>query len=230
MSLDLSARPGSGADGPPSQMKSRRLLRQDVHDVLLQELVSGKFLPGERIRDDDIAKRLNVSRTPVREALVRLTYAGLVDTAPNRYTRVTELDLTEVADAVGILSMLYPSVIESIMQNISAEDDVELEILERRILAARELNVFAASEAIGNFCSARLSATILAQMVSIVQPRVTRAVRLNPALVAGAVTGENLVGIVRSLRTRDASICTRHIVGILTAVRSGIDAAQARTD
>ena len=43
--------------------------------------------PGEQLKDAEIAEWLGLSRTPIREALARLEEYGLVETAPNRYTR-----------------------------------------------------------------------------------------------------------------------------------------------
>ena len=54
-----------------------------------EAILDGSLAPGERLRDHELAERLGVSRTPVREALQRLERTGLVEVAPNRYTRVT---------------------------------------------------------------------------------------------------------------------------------------------
>src|SRR5918995_4693948 len=57
---------------------ARSLLRDDVYARLRDAIVDGTLLPGERLRDLDLAAWLGVSRTPVREALLRLGQAGLV--------------------------------------------------------------------------------------------------------------------------------------------------------
>ena len=51
---------------------SRSLLRDDVYVRLRDAIVDGTFTPGEQLRDGDLAQWLGVSRTPVREALLRL--------------------------------------------------------------------------------------------------------------------------------------------------------------
>ena len=53
--------------------------------------------PGERLGELGLVKRLNISRTPVREALIRLASEDLVELLPNRGARVAPLDLMEVA-------------------------------------------------------------------------------------------------------------------------------------
>src|ERR1700674_5857732 len=53
-------------------------LAEAVYQALRRELTSGTYRPGDRLREDEIAERLRVSRTPVREALGRLVARGLV--------------------------------------------------------------------------------------------------------------------------------------------------------
>ncbi|MGF6822543.1 DNA-binding GntR family transcriptional regulator [Microbacterium sp. ZKA21] len=60
-----------------------------VYEVLRDAIVAEQLEPGERVSDKEIAEALGISRTPVREALQRLTWIGLVEVSPSRYTRVT---------------------------------------------------------------------------------------------------------------------------------------------
>ncbi|SDG49390.1 GntR family transcriptional regulator [Microbacterium pygmaeum] len=68
------------------------VLGDEVYTVLGEAILDGRLPPGERLRDRELAGRLGVSRTPVREALQRLERAGLVEVSPNRYTRVSDPD------------------------------------------------------------------------------------------------------------------------------------------
>jgi len=65
------------------------VLGDDVYALLGEAILDGRLSAGERLRDQELAERLGVSRTPVREALQRLERAGLVEVSPNRYTRVS---------------------------------------------------------------------------------------------------------------------------------------------
>ncbi len=71
----------------------RALLRDDVHARLRDAIVDGTLAPGEQLRDVELAERLGVSRTPVREALLELARAGLVTATPGRSTVVAPLAL-----------------------------------------------------------------------------------------------------------------------------------------
>ncbi|WP_439591199.1 GntR family transcriptional regulator [Microbacterium sp.] len=68
------------------------VLGDEVYRALGEAILDGTLPPGERLRDHEIAERLGVSRTPVREALQRLERIGLVEVSPHRYTRVSVPD------------------------------------------------------------------------------------------------------------------------------------------
>jgi DNA-binding GntR family transcriptional regulator len=74
-----------------------RPLGERVHAALSDAILEGRLAPGEHLSDKDIAEALGVSRTPVREALQRLTWVGLVEVSPSRYTRVTEVSPAQIA-------------------------------------------------------------------------------------------------------------------------------------
>jgi DNA-binding GntR family transcriptional regulator len=82
-------------------------LRERVYQALREALVSGELPPGERLRDQELAARLGVSRTPVREALQRLEDEGLVETSPRALTRVTPLDARAAREAFPVVAALH---------------------------------------------------------------------------------------------------------------------------
>src|SRR5919108_329940 len=74
--------------------------REAVLRQLRQEIVSGELPAGTVIKDAEVAARLGVSITPIREAIAQLAAEGLIDLAPNRprrVTRVTQKNALEVA-------------------------------------------------------------------------------------------------------------------------------------
>jgi DNA-binding GntR family transcriptional regulator len=68
----------------PSQRKRSSRARERVVDVLREEIMLGKLADGERLIEDQIARRLQTSRGPVREALRQLEHEGLVVSYPYR--------------------------------------------------------------------------------------------------------------------------------------------------
>lgn len=82
-------------------------LRDEVFHRLRTAIVDGTLAPGEQLRDLELADWLGVSRTPVREALLRLVDAGLVESRPGRSTRVTCLDHRAERDAREVVAAMH---------------------------------------------------------------------------------------------------------------------------
>jgi DNA-binding GntR family transcriptional regulator len=81
-----------------------------VYDQILAALQHGRLRPGERLHDAELAAQLGVSRTPVREALLRLRQIGVVELAPARYTRVAVIDRTTTEHAVAAWVTVYSTI------------------------------------------------------------------------------------------------------------------------
>lgn len=69
-----------------------------AYDALIAALHGGVFNPGDRLREEDVAQRLNLSRTPVREALRRMEAEGLILHRPRQGATVRRLDAAEVVE------------------------------------------------------------------------------------------------------------------------------------
>src|ERR1043165_1588084 len=86
---------------------ARALLRDDVYRRVRDAIVDGTLAPGEQLRDQELAAWLGVSRTPVREALLRLQQAGLVAALPGRSTTVASLDSGAARDAQAVVAQMH---------------------------------------------------------------------------------------------------------------------------
>ena len=73
----------------PPTTPAGRLLRDDVYGHLRDAIIDGTLEPGEQLRDAELATWLGISRTPIREALLRLGQTGLVVAQPGRSTIVS---------------------------------------------------------------------------------------------------------------------------------------------
>jgi DNA-binding GntR family transcriptional regulator len=108
---------------PESQVKlSRSLARDEAYIRLKQWIIDGALLPGEVLRDHQIAVSLGVSRTPVREALRRLEDENLVETALNRWTRVAPIDLTAAAESYAVIERLEILALELAFHQLTSAD------------------------------------------------------------------------------------------------------------
>jgi DNA-binding GntR family transcriptional regulator len=91
---------------------ARSPLGEQVYLQVLQRIQGGDIPGGSRVRDAAIAAELGVSRTPVREALLRLSREGLLSAEMGRGFRLTSLDRTELRDTGSILAALEPLALE----------------------------------------------------------------------------------------------------------------------
>lgn len=85
----------------PSQTGRLRILSvvDHVYEALRERILAGSIPPGTRLRQAALAEELGVSRTPLREALRRLSAEGFVEFAPNLGATVTQLDLGDMRHA-----------------------------------------------------------------------------------------------------------------------------------
>jgi DNA-binding GntR family transcriptional regulator len=160
----------------------RSLLRDDVYRRLRDAIVDGTFTPGEQLKDLELAAWLGVSRTPVREALLRLGQSGLVLAQPGRSTVVSPLDVREVRDARDVVAAMHEVAVREAVPALTETDVTAMRDANRRFAAAVEGGdvesaVRADDELHGvlvTICGNRALATVLEQFT----PTLRRAERL----------------------------------------------------
>jgi DNA-binding GntR family transcriptional regulator len=79
---------------------------EKVYLAVRAGIVDGSFPPGSRLGEADLAESLDVSRTPVREALRRLSSDGLIETLPNRGARVRSWSVEEIIEIFEVRALL----------------------------------------------------------------------------------------------------------------------------
>lgn len=118
--------------------ESAKPLALVVADALRARILRGEFAPDERLQEVAVAEQMQVSRTPVREALQRLELAGLVEVSPNRYTRVSVPDERLVADTDEFVAYLMASCLQIALRRCDdAALAVTLDHVDRIIEASR---------------------------------------------------------------------------------------------
>lgn len=90
------------ADARPEKGHGRAL----AYDWLKRQIVSLELLPGSSIDETTLVEALGVSRTPLREAVVRLAAEGLIELLPNRGARVTGMDLSQIQEHLEAFELL----------------------------------------------------------------------------------------------------------------------------
>jgi len=97
-------------------------LRESVYESLKTMIQTGALPPGSRLTELDLAARLKVSRTPLREALNRLERDGLVTNKPRHGYFVTMFDLRALEDAFDVREVLDGYAAQQAAQRIGPED------------------------------------------------------------------------------------------------------------
>ncbi len=104
----------------------RTFVREEAYVKLRDWILDGTFAPGAQLRDKELAGQLGVSRTPIREALLRLEDEGLVKTKPNCSTLVSAIDFHNAFQLYSIvwtlerlaLSQAFGSITEEHLQQM----------------------------------------------------------------------------------------------------------------
>ena len=113
-----------------------------IADDLRTAILNGSYLPGERIRQEDIAARSGASRIPVREALRMLDAEGLVTLVANSGAWVTKLTLEECVETYLIRERLEPFLLRRSMPGLSDAAIERLGVLAREMEAGTGVDAF----------------------------------------------------------------------------------------
>jgi len=101
-------------------------LAESAYEQLKAMAITYQFRPGERLAELDLARRLSVSRTPIREALNRLVTEGFLTFTPNRGFQCRPLDAKEVFDLYEVRRSLEVSAAELAVERATEEEIDEL--------------------------------------------------------------------------------------------------------
>ncbi|PTW51402.1 GntR family transcriptional regulator [Rhodovulum kholense] len=109
-----------------------------VADRLRDRIVKGDLPPGSRLVERKLSAELNVSRTPIREALKLLRVDGLVDISLHRGAQVVDYTAEEAEDLFDLIAVIESLAAERLAQRITADVLDRLETLHTRMLAQYE--------------------------------------------------------------------------------------------
>jgi DNA-binding GntR family transcriptional regulator len=93
-------------DQPPPEQDPGEGLGEYAYRVMREAIRSGKFVPGEHLREADIGRWLDISRTPVREAFHRIVSEGLLTVGPWNGVMVADLNRQQIAELYAVREVL----------------------------------------------------------------------------------------------------------------------------
>jgi len=105
----------------------RTFMKDEAYNELRNWIITGKLQPGTQLRDQDLSETLGISRTPIREAILRLENDGLVVTKANRWTIVSPIDLEEAENIYTIVWTLETLALSLAFPHFTSKDISELE-------------------------------------------------------------------------------------------------------
>jgi DNA-binding GntR family transcriptional regulator len=123
----------------------RAALHEQVAARLRELLVEGSIAPGAKLNERELAERLSVSRTPLREAIKMLAAEGLVELLPNRGAVAVSLDEQDVFNTFEVMAELEGMSGELAAQRVTDAELSEIKALHYEMLAAhtrRDLSTY----------------------------------------------------------------------------------------
>ena len=120
-------------------------LRDVVFNTLRQAILRGEMEPGERLMEIQLAQKLGVSRTPIREAIRKLELEGLVIMIPRKGAEVAHITEKDMKDVLEVRSTLEELVVELAIKNVTDEKIEELKcankVFESAIVSKDAVNI-----------------------------------------------------------------------------------------
>lgn len=110
-------------------------LREVIFNTLREAIIVGELKPGERLMEVQLADKMGVSRTPVREAIRKLELEGLVEMLPRKGAHVADLSVKDIMDVLEVRSTL-----DGLASSLSATRITEDEIKELKHIQSQFVN------------------------------------------------------------------------------------------
>jgi DNA-binding GntR family transcriptional regulator len=110
-------------------------LREVIFNTLREAIIVGELKPGERLMEVQLADKMGVSRTPVREAIRKLELEGLVEMLPRKGAHVADLSVKDIMDVLEVRSTL-----DGLASSLSAERITDDEIKELKHVLSQFTN------------------------------------------------------------------------------------------
>lgn len=184
-------------------------LRDVVFNTLRQAILKGELKPGERLMEIQLAQRLGVSRTPIREAIRKLELEGLVTMVPRKgaeVAQITEKSLRDVLEVRGALEELTIQLACSKMNDKVLADLNETHTAFKQAIASKELTKIAECDV--DFHDVIYNATQNEKLIQILNNLREQMYRYRMEYIKDPKSHKRLIEeheeIIRTLKTADA--------------------------
>lgn len=113
-------------------------LKDMASEHIREGIVSGRFGPGAKVDQDQIARELGISRLPIREALVELAAQGFIESIPRRGAFVVKLDIQDIEDHFELVGLLFSLTARKAVARITDEQLQDLRKLHTEITTTED--------------------------------------------------------------------------------------------
>ena len=124
---------GSARDGAVAAIERPKPLHESVVERVRNMIVEGNLAAGERLHDANLAATLQVSRTPIREAIKLLATEGLVDLLPGRGARVSDFSIDDIRQLFEVVAGIERNACELAAERMNDRDLEKLQRLHDRM-------------------------------------------------------------------------------------------------
>lgn len=111
-------------------------LRDVVFNTLREAILKGELIPGERLMEKQLAERLGVSRTPIREAIRKLELEGLVIMVPRKGAEVAQITKKDIKDVLEVRATLEALAVRLACEKMTESGIAHLEQLKDEFIEA----------------------------------------------------------------------------------------------
>jgi len=126
----------------PHHVNRSHLLRNQVYDYLRKKMDNGQLSSGEYINFKEICEALEVSRSPVRDALLQLQSEGFVMLLPQHGIRINDVSTHELKDIYEMLGGLESKVLKTIFHKIGPTQIARMKKINEEMLSASSSEKF----------------------------------------------------------------------------------------
>ena len=110
-------------------MNKYKSLKDHVYEYISEQINNGSLKPNEKINEKEISEKLDISRTPIREGLIKLVNEGLLEKKPRKGFIVKEVKEKTVKEVYQIIGVLEGLAVSLSIENINKEDIKEMKKL-----------------------------------------------------------------------------------------------------
>jgi DNA-binding GntR family transcriptional regulator len=134
------------SDGSEARVKLTKVKLERASDLVFnllhESILDQTFRPGQRLNVRELAEKMDVSLTPVKDAITRLAVEGLIELRPRNGTYVSHLSIEELADTLSVRRALECLAAELLIPNLTEEDlewfETETALLDQPIKSERD--------------------------------------------------------------------------------------------